>query len=191
MRLRIVVVIGLLLLGACTSGQEPVAPTPAPVVSEGEWYTDAEKEAVDPAGEQTWVAAWFAGEDAMPESISQWWTLLPDGGGTAEALLMASVERLDDPPEGTTSAFTEGLTVRDVTYEQGQVLLDLDAASPGLYGHGSAGFLIGSEQLTSAAAYYFPEADSLCVAYDGQPTAIEAGGPSFLHEASGCPIRLR
>ncbi|MFW5942918.1 MAG: hypothetical protein ACOCXI_14045 [Chloroflexota bacterium] len=192
MKLRIVVVIGLLLLGACDSGQEPAVPTAAPVVSEGEWYTDAQKEAAGPGEEQVWLAAWFAGENAMPESISRWWTLLPDGGDErAEVLLALSVERLDDPPEEATSAFGDGLTVRDVTYEEGQVLLDLEGDSPGLHGHGSAGYIIGSEQLKAAAAFYFPDADTLCVAYDGQPTAIEAGGPTFLHDASGCPIPLR
>lgn len=191
MRLRIVIVIGLLLLGACDSSEEPAASTPALNVGEGEWYTDAEKEAADPGDEHVWVAAWFAGEGAMPESISRWWTVLPGGGGTADALLMASVEQLDDPPEGATSAFSDGLTVRDVTYDEGQVLIDLEGNSPGLHGHGSAGYIIGSEQLKAAAAFYFPDADTLCVAYDGQPTAIEAGGPTFLHDASGCPISLK
>lgn len=195
--LRALILICTALLVACSAADEPgVSPTATAReradVDADRWYSDAEKEAADPEGEQRWVAAWFAGEDAMPESMSRWWKVVdPAEEQTAEALLARSVALLDDPPEDQTSAFARGITVHHARFNGSEVRLDLDAASPGLYGHGSAGYVIGSEQLASAAAFYFPEADTLCVAYDGERTAIEEGGPSFLHDASGCPIPLR
>ena len=148
----------LLILPACTAGtgQNAPLPTPAPALTStpaptlvptptstalpAVWYTDAEKEAADPQGEQLWVAAWFAGENAMPESVSRRWRPVDDTAmNTPEALLEHSENLLDEPPPDRTSAFADGIAVHGVTLDQGQVLLNLDADSPGLYNHGSAG----------------------------------------------------
>lgn len=189
------ILIGLALLVACSGAgapaTAPAAKSRSVEVEAERWYSDEEKEAVDPDGVEQWVAAWFAGENFMEESISRWWMVTPVEEDTPEALLARSVALLDDPPEGWTSAFARGIMVRDVTFDGSEVLLDLNTGSEGLYGHGSAGYVIGSEQLSSAARFYFPEARTLCVAYDGVRTTIEEGGPSFLHDANGCPIRLR
>lgn len=188
---RVWIVVFVLLPVACSVAEEPASGNGGVDVEAGRWYSDEEKEAADPQETELWVAAWFAGEDVMPESISRWWIVAPDEEDTPEALLARSVALLDEPPEGRTSAFAEGIGVREVSFDGSELLLDVDAESEGLYGHGSAGYIIGSEQLTSAARFYFPEAETLCVAYDGVRTAIEEGGPSFLHDASGCPIPLR
>lgn len=198
MRVSVLLVVGIVLLGACSGSVEQKAASPTPTVSptnaaeaEG-WIRDAEKEAVDPDDAQGWVAAWFAGENAMPDSVSRRWRQVNGAGEkTPEELLEQSVVLLSDPPSERTSAFAEGVSVHGVTFNEGQVLIDLDAESPSLYGHGSTGYLIAVEQLTSAAAFYFPEAETLCIAYDGEPTTIEEGGPIFLHDASGCPLPLR
>lgn len=206
----LVSIASITLLAACTAGSgqntakttttrtptSTPAPTPSPSPTAtplpAGWYTDAEKEEADPEDQHRWVAAWFAGENAMPESVSRRWRPLnAEIVHTPEALLQYSVDLLDQPPPDRTSAFAAGIDVHGVTFDQGQVLLDLDADSPGLYNHGSTGLLIGSEQLTATAAFYFPDAQTLCVAYDGEPTSIEDGGPIFLHDASGCPLPLK
>lgn len=196
--IALVLTLTITVLSACTAGAgrqttlpSPTSPPTVTALPSG-WYTDAEKETADPQGEHAWVAAWFADENVMPDSVSRRWRPL-DGtvDDTPAALLERSVDLLDEPPPDRTSAFAGGIDVHDVTVDDGQVLLDLDADSPGLYGHGSTGLLIGIEQLAAATAFYFPEAQTLCVAYDGQPTSVEDGGPIFLHDASGCPILLR
>lgn len=195
--IALVLTLMVTLLPACTgAGRQTASPTPTPPATvtalPSGWYTDAEKETADPQGEHAWVAAWFAGESAMPDSVGRRWRPVDAAAETTpEALFARSVDLLDEPPPGRTSAFADGIDVHGVTFDQAQILLDLDADSPGLYNHGSAGLLVGIEQLTAAAAFYFPEAQTLCVAYDGQPTSVEDGGPIFLHDASGCPLPLR
>jgi len=139
-----------------------------------------------------WVAAWFAPEDAFPDVMVRSWMLVPHAGDpTAAEQLALSVGLLDStPPPGMTSAFWAGLEVGGVTMAERQVGLDLAAESPGLSGHGSHGLILGESQLRSAATYYFPDADTMCITYDGVPTDIAAGGPSFLHDAAGCPLAL-
>lgn len=204
----LVLVLTIALLAACmaATGQNTASLTPTPTLTSTlsptltptatplppGWYTDAEKETADPQNQHQWIAAWFAGENAMPDSISRRWRPLDEAvEETPEALFTYSVDLLDDPPPDRTSAFAAGIDVHGVTFDGQQILLDLDAASPGLYNHGSTGLLIAIEQLTAAAAFYFPDAQTLCVAYDGQPTVIEDGGPIFLHDASGCPLPLQ
>ncbi len=198
-RLKVWVLIGVALLVGCSGAESPATSltggdgeSGGVDVEAGRWYSEEEKQAVDPNGAAQWVAAWLAGEDVMPESIERWWMVTTVEEDTPEATLARSVALLDEAlPEGRTSAFADGIRVNSVSFDGREVLLDLDADSEGLYGHGSAGLIIGSEQLASAARYYFPEAETLCVAYDGVRTTIEEGGPSFLHDANGCPIRLR
>ncbi|MFW6097613.1 MAG: hypothetical protein ACOC9Z_06035 [Chloroflexota bacterium] len=183
------------LIVACSGADAPaMSPTAGEGVDveAGRWYSEEEQQAMDPEGAGQWVAAWFAGEDVTPESIERWWMVTTVEEDTPEAHMARSVALLDEAlPEGRTSAFADGIAVHGVSFDGSEVLLDLDADSEGLYGHGSAGYIIGSEQLVSVARYYFPEAETLCVAYDGVRTSIEEGGPSFLHDANGCPIRLR
>lgn len=207
----LVLVLTIALLAACkaATGQNTASLTPMPTLTSTPsltqtptptptatplppgWYTDAEKEAADPQNQHPWIAAWFAGENAMPESVTRRWRPATDlADDTPETLFAYSVDLLDDPPPDRTSAFAAGIDVHGVAFDSQQVLLDLDADSPGLYNHGSTGLLIAIEQLTAAAAFYFPDAQSLCVAYDGELTAIEEGGPIFLHDASGCPLPL-
>lgn len=194
-RMRTWFLVCVTLLVACSAAESPAtSPTAGEGVDveAGRWYSEEEKRAVDPEGAARWLAAWFAGEDVMPESIERWWMVTTVEEDTPEAHMARSVALLDEElPEGRTSAFADGIRVNSVSFDGREVVLDLDADSEGLYGHGSAGYIIGSEQLVSAARYYFPEAETLCVAYDGVRTTIEEGGPSFLHDANGCPIHLR
>jgi len=109
---------------------------------------------------------------------------------TAEQLAL-SVGLLDTtPPHGVTSAFSAGLEVSGVDMAERQVGLDLASESPGLSGHGSHGLILGESQLRSAASYYFPNADTMCITYDGAPADTAASGPSFLHDADGGPLQL-
>jgi hypothetical protein len=188
--------LALLYLPACNTAEmlpeTAISTAPATATAETGWMSDAQKEAIGDTAGKVWVAAWFAGEQFMSESLTRRWRQVAvEQAATPQARLALSVDLLDRPPPPLTSAFERGLDVRGVSYEEGQVWIDLDAASPGLRGHGSAGLLVGSEQLKQAAIFYFPEARTLCVAYDGVPTTVEEGGPIFLHDASGCPIPLR
>ena len=155
------------------------------------WFDDAYDRGDPKRG--TWVAAWFVPGDGFPDLAVRYWRVVELGPDpTAEALLASSVGQLDEPPpDGMSTAFGAGLEVLGVTMVDRQVVLDLAASSPGLRGHASHGTILGELQLRSAAAHYFPEADTLCVTYDGVPTDVEAGGATFLHDASGCPLALR
>ena len=161
----------------------------APDHTEGGWYDDFDHR--DDVSNGVWVAAWFVPGDAMPDSIVRWWRVVDLGTEpTPRSLMVGSIRLLDElPPEGMSSAFGAGLEVLDVEIDGSQVVLDLAADSPGLYGHGSAGAYIGESQLIAAAAHYFPDAETLCVTYDGVPTDAESGG-TFLHDMIGCPLAL-
>lgn len=165
------------------------SPTPAADPGSLGWYADSDQRGAEVDG--VWVAAWFAPEeDALPERMRRFWMLVPPGGEASPAERLArSVELLDlTPPPGTTSAFGAGLDVNSVTIAGGQVVIDLAGDSPGLRGHATHGLILGESQLLSAATFYVPDAETLCVAYDGVPT--DEGGPTFLHDAYGCPLAL-
>ena len=154
------------------------------------WYADGDQRGAEVDG--VWVAVWFSPSDIFPDTMVRYWMLVPPGGEvTPEERLVRSVELLDTtPPLGMDSAFRAGLKVRGVTFADRQVVPDLAADSPGLSGHGSHGLILGESQLRSAATHYFPDAETMCIAYDGVPTGVDAGGPTFLHDASGCPLPL-
>ncbi len=154
------------------------------------WYGDSDQR--DAEVGSVWVAAWFAPEDAFPDVMVRYWMLVPfSGAPTGAEQLALSVGLLDTtPPPGMTSAFWAGLEVGGVTMAERQVRVDLAADTPGLSGHGSHGLILGESQLRSAATHYFPDAETMCIAYDGVPTDVDAGGPTFLHDASGCPLPL-
>lgn len=165
-------------------------PTPSNDPSVTGWFSDEQREA--DGRQDGWVAAWFAPDDAgaLPEAEARWWRHAGDDPLTTPEQAELAVASLDDPPPGALSAFAGGLTVRDVSLDGAQVLVDLDGDSPGLHGHGSFGLILGSDQLVRIADHYYPDAETLCVAYDGTPTSTAAEGPSFLHDAHGCPIDL-
>ena len=173
-----------------TSGPTPIPSSTTSNPDADGWYVDSAPGQDTDDG--TWVAAWFTPDDGLTATMVRYWTLVPfPGEPTPGDLLAASVQLLDTtPPAGMASAFTAALEVRTVTTAGQQVDLDLAADSPGLAGHGSYGLIVGQAQLLAAASFYFPAAGSLCIAYDGRPTDTAAGGPSFLHDADGCPLSL-
>lgn len=68
--------------------------------------------------------------------------------------------------------------------------VDLDGDSRALRGQASFGLILGTQQLALVTRDQLPDARTLCVTYDGVPTSVESGGPSWLHDASGCPIDI-
>jgi hypothetical protein len=151
------------------------------------WYTDNQR----PDDTTGLVPAWFVPEPVggPPGPAVRYWRPMADHPLTRDEQARLSVQALAlTPPPGTQTAFAQGLTVHDVTLDDEQVRIDLDGDSTGLHGHGSYGLMLGSDQLVALAVHHYPDATTLCIAYDGVPTS--AGGPPFLHDAQGCPIDL-
>jgi len=167
----------LVIVTACGKGENPTTEgnSPSPFAVDEDrapqrWFTDEDKSTI--SGQNTdgdWIAAWFGTSGTNPEEVRRYWRK-DSRAPTLDApgKMKLAVEWLNNPPAGANSAFTRGLQIIGVKEDGSEVLLDIEQSSPGLGGHSTNGLILGAAQLVAVAAYYFPNAKTLCVAFDGR-----------------------
>ncbi|MGH2450780.1 MAG: hypothetical protein ACRDGE_05840 [Candidatus Limnocylindria bacterium] len=164
---------------------------PPSVIDPG-WVSEDAKEAWQAEhGEGTWIAGYFYepfNQNAMPQDLAELltlrWKRISDDDlrlGREEGL-RAALTALTGPPPPQLSHAWQGraLELRSAEMDGSELMLDFAVLRAGALGsHGSG--LMG-EQFYAVAFHYYPEADSICVLLDGEPS-------EWLHDAFTCPSR--
>lgn len=137
------------------------------------------------------VPGWFAPQDGPRDLFVQFWRPSDSPADTRQQLFTQAVRYMTVAPAGMWTPLDADPEALEVTLQNGTVTLDLNEASAAAVGElDVAEAQVALEMVRRNIATLYPEADTLCITYDGIPTNPNDGGPGFLGAVAGCPLEL-